>query len=193
MFPSRAAVLGLLVPLTLLAACQQPSPTPAPAPSFRCTPEAGGDEYDCSQAQHDEMVAKDTLYAEAEAVFRKFFAENIRISRAGGLREATPVLLETSTGQYLSEAVDTYRRLGVEKLTPRGDDPKIAYVRRLPGRSKGGSLVALQTCIDASGWAFYRGDRRISKGFPARDDVYFKVADGALKMIGADGKKVRSC
>ena len=61
MFPSRAAVLGLLVPLTLLAACQRPSPTPAPAPSFRCTPEAGGDEYDCSQAQHDEMVSKDCL------------------------------------------------------------------------------------------------------------------------------------
>lgn len=194
MFTPRAAALGLICPLALITACQQaPAVTPAPAPILRCTPEAGGAEYDCSQAQHDEMVAKDRLYAEAEAVFRKFFAENIRISRAGGVVKATPVLLETSTGQYLSEAIVTYSHLKQDKLIPRGSNPRIASVERLPGRSKGGSVVAMRTCIDASGWAFYQGNRMISRGFPAQDEVYFKYDAGQLKMFGADGKSVKSC
>lgn len=193
MFPSRAAVLGLLVPLTLLAACQQPSPTPAPAPSFRCTPEAGGDEYDCSQAQHDEMVSKDTLYAEAEAVFRKFFAENIRISRAGGLREATPVLLETATGFFLEDVLNQYRKQADEGSRAQGSDPVIKAISRLPGHSKSGSLIALSTCVDASGWSFFIGKEFRSKGVPARDEIYFSHSDGLLRMIGADGEEVDSC
>ena len=194
MFTPRAAALGLLCPLALITACAQaPTVTPTPAPIIRCTPEAGGAEYDCSQAQHDEMVAKDRLYAEAEAVFRKFFAENIRISRAGGVEEATPVMLETSTGHYLSEAVNTYRHLRQDKLIPRGSDPQVVSVARLPGLAKGGSVVAMRTCIDASGWAFYRGKQETSRGFPALDDVYFKYEAGQLKMFGADGKAVKEC
>ncbi|MGB7962810.1 MAG: hypothetical protein WCF12_07620 [Propionicimonas sp.] len=194
MFIPRAAALGLLCPLALITACQQaPAVTPAPAPIVRCTPEAGGEEYDCSQAQHDEMVAKDRLYAEAEAVFRKFFAENVRISRAGGVEEATPVMLETSTGHYLNEAITTYRHLRQDQLLPRGRDPKVVSVDRLPGLSKGGSVVAMRTCIDASGWAFYRGTRETTRGFRAQDDVYFEYEAGQLKMFGADGKAVKEC
>ena len=55
-------------------------------PSYRCTPEAGGAEFDCTQHQYDEMVAKDKLYAEAEAVYRKFFVEDVRIFRKGGIK-----------------------------------------------------------------------------------------------------------
>ena len=193
MFPSRAAVLGLLVPLTLLAACQQPSPTPAPAPSFRCTPEAGGDEYDCSQAHHDEMVSKDTLYAEAEAVFRKAFAENVRISRAGGSLEATPIMLETASGDFLEGLVSEYQRLYKDGLRAKGKDPTIVSIMRLPGKSKGGSDLALRVCVDASGWSFYRRDKAVSPGFPAADDIYFASVGGRTRMIGADGRRVPEC
>ena len=72
----------------LLAGCQPPAPSPTPVPSYRCTPEAGGAEFDCTQHQYDEMVAKDKLYAEAEAVYRKFLAEDVRILRAGGIDAA---------------------------------------------------------------------------------------------------------
>ena len=194
MFTPRTAALGLLCPLALITACAQaPTVTPTPAPIIRCTPEAGGAEYDCSQAQHDEMVAKDRLYAEAEAVFRRAFAENIRISRAGGSPEATPVMLETAAGDFLDGLRSEYARLVAEQLRAKGRDPKIVSVMRLPGKSKGGSVVALRVCVDASDWSFYRDGKAISHGFPAADDIYFATLDGRIRMIGADGRKVERC
>lgn len=191
------AILGMAC---LLAGCQPPAPTVAPTPtpatiptpSFSCTPEAGGDAYECTQAQYDEMVAKDALYAEAEAVFQEFFAENIRISRAGGVEEPTEVLLATATGAFLENAMEIFRDMAKRGLKANGNDPTAA-VKRLPGSSKGGSIVALSVCVDASGWAFYRGDELDSHGRPAEDHIYFSRIDGVLKMIGADGGWVDSC
>ena len=134
------------------------------------------------------MVSKDTLYAEAEAVFRKFFAENIRISRAGGLREATPVLLETATGFFLEDVLNQYRKQADEGSRAQGSDPVIKAISRLPGHSKSGSLIALSTCVDASGWSFFIGKEFRSKGVPARDEIYFSHSDGLLRMIGAFGQ-----
>lgn len=194
MFTPRAAALGLLCPLALITACQQaPAVTPAPAPILRCTPEAGGAEYDCSQAQHDEMVAKDRLYAEAEAVFRRFFAENIRISRAGGVVKATPVLLETSTGHFLDDVLGQFRAQAKEGSRAKGSDPVIKSMTRRPGLSKSGSVVTVTTCVDATGWSFFIEEEFRSSGVPAKDDIYFAYSEGRLKMIGADGKEVASC
>ena len=84
--PVRATA-AILAATFLLAACQpsapgQPTPTSSPSspvasptPTFLCTPEAGGDASPCSEAQYDEMKAKDALYEEAEAVFREMLAE----------------------------------------------------------------------------------------------------------------------
>ena len=94
--PRRTAVSTAVLALALaLAGCQPATTTPAPVPSYRCTPEAGGAEFDCSQHQYDDMVAKDQLYAEAEAVYRKFFAEDCGL-RAGG--SASPPDCWTTTG-----------------------------------------------------------------------------------------------
>ena len=165
----------------------------SPEPSFRCTPEAGGEEYDCSQAQHEEMVAKDALYAEAEEVARKLFAENIRITRAGGVTEPTPVLLELSERYFLEDVMGEYRLLHERRWEARGTDPVIVSVTRLPGRSKAGSAVALRVCVDASGWSFYKKDQLKSSGGLAEDDMYFVRSNGVLKALGADGRGVEAC
>ena len=196
------ASVAVLAALGLVAGCQPatsvtvPPASPSasvpesasPEPSFRCTPEAGGDEYDCSQAQHEEMVAKDALYAEAEEVARKLFAENIRITRAGGVTEPTPVLLELSERYFLEDVMQQYRDFHKNRLLPKGEDPLIVRVERLAGRSKEGSVVALRICVDASNWAFYRGDKLKSRGYLAEDDIYFTRTNGVLKAFGADGR-----
>ena len=71
------------------AGCQA-ADTPPPQPTYTCTPEAGGEPFTCSQYQYDEMVGRDALYAEAEAVYRKFLAEDVRIMRAGRSDRADP-------------------------------------------------------------------------------------------------------
>ncbi len=42
-----------------------PTPAPSPTPSPVCTPEAGGDEYPCTQEEYEAMNDKDSLNAEA--------------------------------------------------------------------------------------------------------------------------------
>lgn len=181
--------------LATVAGCQPPAavPTPAPTPTFTCTPEAGGDAYECSQAQYDEMVAKNELYAEAEAVYRKFLAEDIRIMRAGGVTEPTPVLLETTTGAFLEDVMSEYRAVRKDNLRSKGGSVDLVWLERIPGASKGGSIVALRACMDASSTRTYRGDTFLQNGMVTRDELYFARSGAALKIIGADGTQVATC
>lgn len=210
MYRFAAAVTAMLVAAvaSMVAGCQPSSPppstptgpppssspaSPVPTPTYLCTPEAGGEETPCSQHQYDEMKAKDALYAEAEAVFREFFAENIRISRKGGVTEPTEAMLKTSHGSYLDDALELFRNLHAQNLRAEGADPVIVRVTRLAGQSKAGSIVALQVCVDAREWAFFDGDDLVTTGGMAEDDTYFAEVNGALKIIGADGRDVEAC
>jgi hypothetical protein len=162
-------------------------------PSYRCTPEAGGAEFDCTQHQYDDMVAKDKLYAEAEAVYRKFMAEDARILRSGGLDEPTPTLLQTTSGEYLANVLENYRTLKKRKVTAKGEDPRLVFFRRTPGRSKTGSDVSATTCVDGRLLEFAMAGQSLGPGQLARDDTYFARVAGELKIIGADGSQVKSC
>lgn len=179
--------------LVVAVGCTPAAPTPSPLPSFRCTPEAGGAEFDCSQAQYDEMVAKDALYAEAEAVYRKYLAEHIRILRAGGLGEPTEVLQMTTSGEFLSDAMVTYRDYAARQIEASGEDPQVLSLERAPGRAKTGSLVSMTSCVDARTLTFSEADEYLGRGTLARDENYFARIDGVLKLIGVDGEQVEEC
>lgn len=194
----RIAVLAAsCVLLTACTAAPQPS-TPAPSattptPTFSCTPEAGGAAYECSQFDYDQMIAKDKLYAEAEAVYRRFFAEDERIYRAGGVDEPTPVLLETTTGKFLEDSMRIYRALKKNNTHSEGDPAELAWLRRLPGVVEQGSLVALRACTDASRAVMVTpGAANESAGYLS--DVLFFGRDGSdLKITQAKGDVVKSC
>jgi hypothetical protein len=138
------------------------------------------------------MKAKDALYAEAEVVFRKFFAENVRISRAGGITEPTDIILATTHGLARDEAMAAFGDLVKFDIHARGSDPKLT-VSRVPGVSREGSLVTLRTCIDATGWAFYHGEELFSEPGLGEDRVYFSRVDDDLKMTYVEGREVNTC
>ena len=191
--PVRVAVAVVVVGVGV-GGCQPPAPTPVPVASYRCTPEAGGAEFDCSQRQFDEMVAKDELYAEAEAVYRKFFAENTRILRRGGISTPSPILLETTSGAFLDDAMDNYKFLIDGGLRATGKDPDLVRFVRKPGVAKAGSEVVATICVDGSDLMFEgRRGERAGAGKLTQDDTYFARVDGSMKVIGADGKVVESC
>lgn len=189
----------------LLAGCQPtvppttPTPTttpttlsPVPTPTYLCTPEAGGEATPCSQIDYEQMKAKDALYTEAEAVYRKFFAESVRISREGGVAEPTATLLDTTAGDYLEDMMTIFRGLHTRGVRAEGTDPQVT-ISRLPGISKAGSIVALSVCIDSRGWAFYSGPDQTATGRVGIDEVHFARFDQVLKIIGADGRETASC
>jgi len=191
--PWRLAV-ATAVAACLLTGCQPATtPTPSPAPSYSCTPEAGGDEFSCSQHQYDEMVAKDKLYAEAEQVYRTFFAEDSRILRRGGISEPTEVIKATTTGDFLENSMDYYKSLKRQRATLVGGEIELTRLERAPGVSKGGSVVALRACIDATSTRIFIRGKDSGPGRLGVDILYFGRVDGVLKILGADGKEDQPC
>lgn len=182
-----------VVAACLLTGCVPPVPTPSPLPSYRCTPEAGGAEFDCSQKQYDDMVAKDKLYAEAEAVYRKFFDEDSRILRAGGTAEATEVLLATTTGAFLDDSMDYYRSLQKERTRLVGGEIRLISLTRVAGISKQNSAVVLKACIDATTTQMETDGKPSGAGRSGTDLLYFGPSGGPLKIQGADGTEGESC
>lgn len=195
---SRIAVLA--ASCVLLWGCTEaprpstPPPSPvAPTPTFSCTPEAGGAAYECSQFDYEQMVAKDKLYAEAEAVYRKFFAEDERIYRAGGVDEPTPVLLETTTGKYLSDSMGLYQGLLKHKARITSGAPHLVAITRLPGVSRDGSLVSISACVDARSVVVRGEDKYQTQGSIFLERAYFSRSQGSLKIQSSQWKKLESC
>jgi len=190
----RTTLSALALGLAILAGCTPvTTPTPLPQPSPTCTPEAGGTPYTCTPYQYEEMVAKDRLYTEAETVYRKYLTEEARIYRAGGVTEPTPVLLETTTGKYQSDAMEIFRDLVELKVRVLSGDYTVSWIRRTPGPARSGSVVALTSCVDGSKVRFSDGKGGSETGTPIQETGYFVVVEGSLKLANADSKVVPTC
>jgi hypothetical protein len=139
------------------------------------------------------MVAKDKLYAEAEAVYRRFFEEDVRIFRLGGISEPSPVLLDTTMGDFRNDSMALYRSFLEEGRKSVGGEIRLASLERVPGASKGGSVVALRACVDASSTKTVSSGSAPERGGFGSDLLYFGRSGGVLKIQGADGEAVQSC
>ena len=191
--PNLSGRLATILVITgLLTGCQPPTPPPTPVPSYRCTPEAGGTEFDCTPHQHDEMITKDKLYTEAETVYRKFFEEDARIYRVGGIDEPTPALLETSHGQFIQDSMELYRGLLADARRLDGDVRLVSLLRR-PGIAKESSLVVMAACTDARSARVLEHGKEVGRGYLIEELIYFGRFDGALKIQGADGQQEGKC
>ncbi len=107
-----------------LGACTG-QPTPGPTPTLTPTVVETPPE---TAAEREQRLA----YEAAEKSYRTFRAELGRVLRAGGAKEATPLMKQTAGGPYLKEFVEViqaYKGLGD---TTRGqrDDP-VRPARRL--------------------------------------------------------------
>jgi hypothetical protein len=163
---------------------------PVGQPTYSCTPADGGTAYPCYQVQYDQKVKEDQLYAEAEAVYRKFLAEDERINRIGGVSEPTPVLLETTTGDYLKSAMANYQALKAAKATAVGGEFKVVWFKRVLHDARGASVATLTACFDTSsvqmgskGKASQAGRITERTGYFVRDGETLKVASGRFKWV----------
>lgn len=191
----RGRLIALaLLPAVLLAGCGA-APTPSPTPtSYLCTPEAGGDAYPCTAEEHATMVALDALYDEAEAVYRRHMAEVARISSHWEFAEVTPEIEATAAGPYLELITQRIAENRADRIERVSGSPEIAWVKRLPGKSMSGSIVALWSCLDGSDGVSTTIDAPNGKpGIIAHSRVYFRRVDGALKLWESEAKLVESC
>jgi hypothetical protein len=189
----RTGLSAVALSVALLTGCTPATPTPSPpAPSPTCTPEAGGDPYPCSAYYYDQMVAKDKLYAEAEAVYRKFFAEEERIYRAGGITEPTPVLRETTTGEYLSDSLAIYRDLKKNHSVATGSS-SLVWIHRVPDEATGGALLAMRTCVDSTSMTVRTRTGKTTRGTVVEETGKYVMQGGAIMLANATSQVVTKC
>lgn len=192
-----------LVSLALVG-CGPAQPTGAPSPSgpvvvptptFMCTPEAGGSSSPCTEREYREMQERDAQYAQAEGVYRKYLAEYVRLMRAGGAKNLSPVLEELLGDATLAKnTLAQLRELKSEGLRVVGADPSIFSVVRNPSQTMEGSTVALEFCVDARSLTFYHGKTKRNRLGISRETIFFR-GDGSRKLIIVAGtfKVVESC
>lgn len=160
---------------------------PVPTPPYQCIPEAGGAPSACTETQRQEMLATEALYSEAEGVYRRLFAQHSRMFEEG--REVGDEASELATG----EAADTLREAHEGGVRFEGGKAELVWVKRLPGRARGGSTVALEACIDTSQVDLLQGGVHLGRGGPALERAYFSPVDGALRISHVESRSVESC
>jgi hypothetical protein len=186
--------VGVALGLVVFAGCvpsASPSPSVSVAPSVTCTP-VGASPKPCSTEEAQRAEADAKLYADAEAVYRRFFEENVRIYRLGGTEEPTPVLKETTTGFFQRAAMSVYGDLRTEGSKGRGTARLVTVVPRVALQYEG-SVAALEVCFDARGMGFWLDGREVSRGPVGRETVYLKSFDGLLKLFYVESELVKSC
>ncbi|MFT3875334.1 MAG: hypothetical protein QM708_02745 [Propioniciclava sp.] len=179
----------------LLAGCAPTAPTPSPTlVTYTCVPEAGGEPYACTAKEHEEMLAVNALYDEAEAVYRRHMTEVFRLSSHWEFSEVTPEIEATAGGPYLERMTTIFTKNREEHIERISGEPVIGWVKRFPGRSMSGSVVALWTCVDGSpGISTKLGDPQGSPGITTENRLYLNRVNGALKIWDSEYKVVESC
>lgn len=190
-----AAALSLAT-LAMASACT-PAPSPSPSgpvivatgptasPSPLCLFESGGTPSPCTQAQFDELASKDALYREAEQVYRKYLAEDERISRSGSL--ITPDLVVLLGGKMAITAPISYQKTHDAGVRLEGL-VQVRFVRRHPGEDLGDSQVALLSCVDATEADVIAHGNSVAKGRKVRAVNIFGLENGSLKLVDVRGQ-----
>ncbi len=187
----RSIFAVLIVGLSLLAGCTPADPNLQP--TYTCTPDDGSSPYACPKVQYDAKAKEAALYAEAEAVYRKYLAEDERIYRLGGVSEPTPVILETTTGQYQTDAMSIYgdlKTLGVRLVE---GSLNVVWVRRAPDSVPGGMVAAVTSCVDGTGARLTDGKGGLEPGSVIQETAYLSRVDGLLKLTTAKSLVADKC
>lgn len=191
--PRRTLPVTVILTAALLSACtppNAPTPAPTPTPTFSCVPEAGGEPVPCGPIEYEQAQKRDALYAEAEGVFRRYWAELGRLSLERR-PEFTPELEATTAGSFAKETQESLLP-SRHALRVEGEAP-IRRIARVQGLSKGGSEVTLLVCIDASMAKFESAAGVVGPGVPFEERVFLSRAQDSLKITEAESRDVPSC
>ena len=189
----RLSLLSSALACSVLVACAGLSPaSPTLSPAYRCVPEAGGDPVPCGPIEFEQAQARDALYAEAEAVYRRFWT---RVGAALRFRIACSVSLEieaTTAGSFLKYVEAEFAAPSYARRV--AGNARLVRLARYVGGSHSGFTVSLNACWDSSGVTFSpRGGGPETTGGAVDENVFLSRLDGVLKLVEAESETVRQC
>jgi len=140
------------------------------------------------------MVALDALYDEAETVYRRHMTEVFRLSSHWELAEVTPEIEATAAGPYLETLTRLIANNRADQVRRLSGEPGVVWVKRLPSKSIGGSIIALWSCFDGHSTVSSTLNAPNGKpGITVEARVYFRRTDDALKLWESETKLVETC
>lgn len=191
----------LLVLVLLLVGCTQtvtPSSSPAgpssatPEPSPTCSP-AGGEARPCTPEEYADVEEQNRLIAQAEAVYRAYWKENVRLQKAGGTKSPTPALKRVLAQPALDQAMKVYRNLKSNKARAVGGTWKLLWITPRPTRVREGSVMTLDVCWRAKGVVFVTPREKLGGSVTAVETNYFRQVGGELKIFQSSFREVAKC
>ena len=137
-YVKRVCSLVVGVTCVAVAGCSpspvaSPSPSPSPSAAFLCVPEAGGDPVVCGPIEFEQAQRRDALYAEAEAAYRRYWAEvqRVELSAHPVVTPELEVVTEPRFRELLREAF--VQAEGRQRVEGEGS---VVWVRHAPGVSR---------------------------------------------------------
>ena len=190
----RIPALALATTLLALAGCTPATtPTPTPIPTFRCTPETGGTDYQCTEHDFTQMQAKEAAYTEAERVLRAFIAEDSRITFHSTEAAPSDLMKTLIVGPMLEKKVSAYAALREQGFSGGIGDTTLSWTKRSAGTTKAASVVALEACIDGTHVQVKKGEAVVGSGRAIRAVYFFERDAGLLKIADLQGREVAAC
>lgn len=190
-------VLVLLLVGCTPTATQSSSPSApssgTPEPSPTCSP-LSSTPYPCSTGEYQEVEEQNQLSKDAQAVYRAYWKENVRLQKAGGTKSPTPALKRVLAQPALDQAMEVYRELKSEGARAVGGTWKLLKLTPQPTRTVEGSITSLSVCWRTVGVSFVTAREKFPSGtVTVIESSFFKHVGPDLKLFHVTSKKVSKC
>ncbi len=187
--------------LVVLSACApgtgQPTPsvTSSPSPTYVCTPGVSGGPatpFACEKERYDEQQKRAALEAEAISVYKRYWAEYVRLEAAGGTDTATNELLATTADPWLGDVMAILRHLKTNQWHSEGPEsrPEVSVLRE----PMDGADLVLHVCQDSSNLRLVDANGKVvDRGTVLDQKVGLKRVATDLKVFRAEPTGVKTC
>ncbi|MFX4272973.1 hypothetical protein ACQBAR_07305 [Propionibacteriaceae bacterium Y1685] len=148
------------------------TPTPSPSPTYECTTASGSE---CTKDLAEKEAARDKAYADAEARYRQYHDERVKLLRSGGQYDGLPKVFNELTNK------STFDSLNVESFTMASEGwhaegpTYLKNVSPAPTSPEWPSgKVLLQLCRDESSFN-YLDDKGVLRGGGEKQAIYVQM------------------
>lgn len=185
-----------------LVACQRDEPAPGITPATQSvTPTASGSSPGSSSGGPSSgwttsgTPTQEALLKEAEAVYRAYVPETLKLEEAGGADKLPPVFDKYLMEPYRTTVETTYQNLRASGAKIEGvESVQLRAISAIDASARAGATVGLTACLDGSRATVRKRDRTTEPGSIVNRKLYFKRdSDGVLKIFSSQAVEVRSC
>lgn len=182
----RIIAVSAALACALLTSCHAGTTQPTPPPTTHVATQDAP-----TSSSSPTATSSDALYDEAERVFRAYYKEHEKATRAGGFTTMPASMKKYVTGQFERDVTSLFRNQHRQGVRSKGGKFRIDWLR--PAQ-QGPLPISLEVCTDATSTTTTDARGRVlRKGVRLEYIVGFSRKDGALRIAAGSSERVSSC